>query len=336
MTNLMSLHDAFTLPAHLHAHTPPERMNVHRENVKLLHTERGTDRIHHHQLNELTQILQPNDLLIFNQSRTIPAQLFSETQQVTIRLARQLSETKWEALILNNDAHASKIELQEGVMVELLGTGSEAPLTQIMFHHVNEPMLSYLHKYGEPIRYEYINTPWPLEAYQTVFATAPGSIEMPSAGRAFSWTLIQALKNQQIQVGFLTLHAGISYYENNQWPNPRHHPESYAIPAETLTAIQQAKAKGGRVIAVGTTVVRALETYAQAPHTCEGETHLYIQKDTPLQLVDGLLSGLHEPHSSHLDLLRAFLPDEILLASYQQALQHEYLWHEFGDLHLML
>ncbi|MFS0788223.1 S-adenosylmethionine:tRNA ribosyltransferase-isomerase [Shouchella sp. 1P09AA] len=336
MTNLISLHDAFTLPKHLHAHTPAEHINVNRENVKLLHTERGMDGIHHRQLNDLPQLLQPNDLLIFNRSRTIPAQLFSESQQVTIRLARQLSEWEWEALILNNDANASEINLQEGVMVELLGTGSEAPLTQIMFHHVNEPMLSYLHKYGEPIRYEYINTPWPLEAYQTVFASAPGSIEMPSAGRAFSWTLIQALQKHQIQVGFLTLHAGISYYENNQWPNPTHHPESYEIPDDTVTAIQQAKAKGGRIIAVGTTVVRALETYAQAPHVCKGETNLYIKKETPLQLVDGLLSGLHEPHSSHLDLLRAFLSDDTLLVSYQQALQHEYLWHEFGDLHLML
>ncbi len=338
MTNLVSFHEAFSLPAHLHAHTPAELRGNDRSDVKLLHTERKNGRIQDRTLTDLTELLQPNDLLLFNRSRTIPAQLVSETDNVTVRLARQLTETSWEALILGKDK--TVVQLQDGVTLHVQGDGSEAPLKRVTFQGLHEPVLSFLHKYGDPIRYEYINTPWSLEAYQTVFASVPGSIEMPSAGRAFSWKLIHQLKQNHIQVGFLTLHAGISYYEDNQWPDPLHHPEAYTIPAETIAAIHEAKARGGRIIAVGTTVVRAVESYAQNKPSHQGAwtdtTNLFIQRETPLQLVDGLLSGLHEPHSSHLELLRAFLPDDALLSSYQHALQNNYLWHEFGDVHLML
>jgi S-adenosylmethionine:tRNA ribosyltransferase-isomerase len=189
--------------------------------------------------------------------------------------------------------------------------------------------------HGEPIRYGYVARPWPLSAYQTVYATTPGSAEMPSAGRPFTARLIVSLVARGVGVVPLHLHAGVSSPERHEPPFP----EPYAVPATTAAAINDIRRRGGRVIAVGTTVVRALETVAGADGTAApgaGWTSLVIGPDRGVRAVDGLITGWHEPEASHLQMLEAIAGEPILRRSYEAALAAGYLWHEFGDSHLIL
>jgi S-adenosylmethionine:tRNA ribosyltransferase-isomerase len=192
------------------------------------------------------------------------------------------------------------------------------------------PVLEFLHRYGEPIRYSYVPRAWPLENYQTVFAAAPGSAEMPSAGRPFTDRLVTRLVAAGVLMLPVLLHTGVASPEAHERP----YPEWYAVGAHTLRAVRQARAAGGRVIAVGTTAVRALESAAEGP--LSGWTELIVTPQRGVSLVDGLLTGFHEPRASHLDMLAAVAGRELLAACYDEAVQAGYLWHEFGDLNLLL
>ena len=196
-------------------------------------------------------------------------------------------------------------------------------------------MLAYLEAHGEPIRYGYVGRSWPLDAYQTVFATEPGSAEMPSAGRAFTAELVTALVAHGVGVAPITLHTGVSSPEEHEPP----YAERFTVPETTARLVNEARAAGGRVIAVGTTVVRALETAVGADGTlapASGWTSLVIGPGRGLQAVDGLITGWHEPQASHLQMLEALAGPELLARSYQSALGQCYRWHEFGDSHLIL
>ncbi|KGA98801.1 S-adenosylmethionine tRNA ribosyltransferase [Alkalihalobacillus alcalophilus ATCC 27647 = CGMCC 1.3604] len=337
MNIVNNIHQSFQIPANLHANTPAEYRENSRSQVNMMVLNKQTGAVSDHHLANLPHLLSPGDLLVFNKSRTIPALLRSKDQKIEIRLARKITDLKWEALIFQNDERRDCILLEGGGQLDIVGTGSEAPLVVVEFRQISEPILSYLYKYGAPIRYEYIHKPWPMQDYQTIFASVPGSVEMPSAGRAFSWKLIQQLKKSGIQIAFLELHAGISYYGDNQWPNPKNHPEAYSIPVETIELIKKTKHHEGKIIAVGTTVVRALESFALENNPLNGETttDLYINRQHPLQIVDGLMTGLHEPDTSHLDLLCAFTEEAYIIDAYRHALKQQYLWHEFGDLNLI-
>jgi S-adenosylmethionine:tRNA ribosyltransferase-isomerase len=196
----------------------------------------------------------------------------------------------------------------------------------------------YLAGHGEPIRYGYVSYPWPLEAYQNVYATTPGSAEMASAGRPFTRALITRLVARGVLIAPITLHAGVSSPERHEPPFP----ECFEVPESTAQLINAAKGWGGRVIAVGTTVVRALETAAR--HSLDrdvrpshGWTGLVIEPDRPIRAVDGLITGWHEPEASHLQMLEAIAGGhELLGRCYDEALRAGYLWHEFGDSHLIL
>jgi S-adenosylmethionine:tRNA ribosyltransferase-isomerase len=200
--------------------------------------------------------------------------------------------------------------------------------------------MDLLHRLGRPIRYEYVSAPWDLDYYQTVYAREPGSAEMPSAGRGFTWKLLFDLRRRGIDFAHIVLHTGLSSYMDDDLD--ARHPaseEEYYIGETAAEKINRARGNGHRVIAVGTTVVRALESVAteaglvQAGH---GYTRLRITADHALKAVDGLLTGLHEPEASHLDLLTAFLPAEEIREAYEEAVRRGYLWHEFGDLNLIL
>ena len=197
------------------------------------------------------------------------------------------------------------------------------------------PLREFLAAHGHPIRYGYVPRPWPLEAYQTAFATEPGSAEMPSAGRPFTPELIAALAARGVLIAPLTLHTGVSSLDRGEAP----YPERYAVPEETARLVNAVRWWGGRVIAVGTTVVRALETVADAGGSAtagEGWTRLVVTPERGLRAVDGLITGWHEPEASHLQLLEAAAGPELLERSYAEALREGYLWHEFGDSHLVL
>lgn len=196
-------------------------------------------------------------------------------------------------------------------------------------------LLEYTAKHGSPIRYEYVHEPWPLEYYQTVFASDAGSAEMPSAGRPFTHDIVERLKRKGVHVVPIVLHTGVASLESDELP----YPERFSVSASTADAVNEARAAGARVVAVGTTVVRALESVASANGQVEpgsGRTDLVITPECGIHAVDALLTGLHAPRSSHLAMLEALANRRHLARTYGAALRHRYLWHEFGDVHLIM
>jgi S-adenosylmethionine:tRNA ribosyltransferase-isomerase len=197
-------------------------------------------------------------------------------------------------------------------------------------------VIPYLRRYGTPIRYSYVSRNWPIEAYQTVFATKPGSAEMPSASRPFSPEVVTALVSRGVTIAPVTLHTGVSSLEDDEDP----YPEPYDVPPATARLVGLVRSNGGRVIAAGTTVVRALESAAFAGdgqiQAASGWTSHVVTPQTGVHVVDGLLTGLHEPRSSHLRMLAALASEELLTRCYAEAADRGYRWHEFGDVHLML
>lgn len=332
----------FQIPDQLNATAPLEFQGASRDQVKLmvLHSQNGD--VSHSQFNKIDEFLNEGDVVILNNSRTIPPVLKAKqgSSDVEVRLSRNVSPNCWEALLIGDFIQANTpLTFNNGLKAVIAGVGSERPLVKLSFSKKGAELLDDIYRYGEPIRYEYINTPWPLEMYQTVYASAPGSVEMPSAGRAFSWNVLNKLQQKGVKLGFLQLHTGLSYYENDRWPDPKHHPEAYHVPEETAQLINNARKNGKRVIAVGTTVVRALESVVDQEgivHANEGVTRLYIHKDHVVRSVDGLVTGLHEPEASHLDMLSAFVDQKHLMKAYRAAIQKGYLWHEFGDMNLIL
>ncbi|WP_066173963.1 S-adenosylmethionine:tRNA ribosyltransferase-isomerase [Bacillus marinisedimentorum] len=334
---------SFQIPDHLNAAVPAEkRLNKTRDDVRMLVLGRRTGhRIHDH-FYSLVNYLEAGDVLVLNNSRTIPPVLkgMQNGRVIETRLSRRISNTCWEAFLPGKVVSAGEpIQFPGGIKAIAAGKGSEAPLVRLLFSEGGPALWNMIYKYGEPVRYEYIDSDLPLDTYQTVYASVPGSVEMPSAGRAFTWKLLNGLQKKGVKITFLQLHAGLSYYENNRWPDPGSRPESYHIPAETAQLINEAREKGKRIIAAGTTAVRALETAAARNGTVKaggGETTLYIHGDYRLKTVDGLLTGFHEPEASHLHMLTAFVKEGRLLKTYREALQKGYLWHEFGDMNLIL
>jgi len=196
-------------------------------------------------------------------------------------------------------------------------------------------VLAYLARYGRPIRYRYVDHDRPIGAYQTVFADEPGSAEMPSAARPFSAELVTRLVARGVTFAPFVLHAGVSSPEAHEPPMA----EWYRVPPESAASVNAARRAGHRVIAVGTTAVRALETVVDdrgRVHGGEGWTEVVVTPERGVTAVDGIVTGWHEPEASHLDMLEAIAGRDLLDSSYRAALEEGYLWHEFGDSHLIL
>lgn len=350
---------AFELPEDRNAGVPPERRGVRRDRVRLLVQSRAGGEIRHSSFHRLADHLRPGDCLVLNESRTIPAALKARRfagdtciDTVEVRLAKQISDGVWEALLLETEAAnsslllslpspakpyagqtlrfspslAASIERQEG-----------SAFATLQFNMAGPDLFGAFYELGEPIRYEYTERPWQLDYYQTVYGTVPGSVEMPSAGRAFSWELLFGLRLRGVRIAYVQLHTGLSYLYGSRL-DPAQNAESYAVSPEAAEAINRTKSDGGRVIAVGTTVVRCLEaaTGPDGVTAGAGQTSLYIDDSYPLRVTDGLISGFHEPEASHLHMLSAFVGLEELGLAYAEAIRAGYLWHEFGDVHLML
>ena len=194
---------------------------------------------------------------------------------------------------------------------------------------------AFLARHGRPIRYSYVPDPWPLSAYQTVFARTPGSAEMPSAGRPFSAGLVTDLIAVGVVIAPITLHAGVASLEAGEPPLP----ERFTVPEPTAQLVNLTRAEGRRVVAVGTTCTRALESAADPGGTVRarhGWTSLVLGAGHPARIVTGLITGWHDPEASHLALLEAVAGPELVRAAYLEAEQAGYLWHEFGDSCLLL
>ena len=195
-------------------------------------------------------------------------------------------------------------------------------------------MIAYLYAQGKPISYLHMRSEWPIEAYQTVYASEAGSAEMPSAGRAFTHEMLDRLTSMGVGIAPIVLHTGVSSPERDEPP----YDEQFKVSEETAARVRMTRARGGRIIAVGTTVVRALESATSGPRieAAAGWTDRVISPDAPPRVVDAMITGLHEPRSTHLAMLEAIAGAEHIDAAYRAALDGRYLWHEFGDSHLIL
>jgi S-adenosylmethionine:tRNA ribosyltransferase-isomerase len=335
----------FELPQELNAKEPPERRGIRRDYVKMMVLNKTTGHTEHMQFYHLDRYLKKGDLLVLNASRTVPAVLRSKREidgtEVEVRLAHRKNESIWEALPVSGSLLKGDIIRFSSVLsAKVVEQSSDSPFVSLAFNLCCSSLYNQIYSLGEPVRYEYIQEPWNLDYYQTVFATIPGSVEMPSAGRAFSWELLFRLQKKGVRIAYITLHTGLSYLLDDKWhKGPEKNFENYEVPEETATMIHETKKAGGRVIAVGTTVVRALETVALEKSELQahtGWTNLYITETTKLQICDGLITGMHEPEASHLQLLSAFVDKEKLYVAYKDAIEQRYLWHEFGDMNLIL
>jgi S-adenosylmethionine:tRNA ribosyltransferase-isomerase len=275
--------------------------------------------------------------------------------RLQIRLARRWGDGLWSVLILDaneepwiGDFRGTRLAFSTGAPGGSGGLTGEVlerdpcveRLWKIRFSLRGQDLMQSLSRLGSPVRYWYAAGPWGLDDYQTVYAREPGSVEMPSAGRAFTWKLLMDLRRKGVGTAFLVLHAGLSSYMDEEYDARKPASvESFRLEEAAARAVNQAKSAGGRIIAVGTTVVRALESiadHAGRVRAAEGETALRIFPGYRLKSVDGLLTGFHEPAASHLDLLTAFMPPDRLKSVYDAALRGKYLWHEFGDANLIL
>ncbi|MCP9485155.1 MAG: S-adenosylmethionine:tRNA ribosyltransferase-isomerase [Gaiellaceae bacterium MAG52_C11] len=338
---------AFELPARLEAHEPPEARGLTRDGVRLLVSDRADDSITHGRFADLPRFLAAGDLLVLNTSATLAAALPARRADGTaleLRLSTPAEgrdpDRFWIVELRTGDAPFGAVEV--GERLELPAGGSArilAPYAGVRLWlarlELPGPLESFLAEHGRAIRYGYVPRRWPLSAYQNVYAVEPGSAEMPSAGRPFTAELLTRLVAGGVLVAPVTLHTGVSSQERHERP----YPERFRVPEQTARLVNAVRSWGGRVISTGTTVVRALETVAGPDGTVtagEGWTNLVVTLERGLWTVDGLLTGLHESESSHLDLLRAVAGEELLARSYRQALEHGYRWHEFGDSQLIL
>jgi S-adenosylmethionine:tRNA ribosyltransferase-isomerase len=341
---------AFDLPARLEAREPPEARGLARDAVRLLVATRSDARIRHARFRDLVGFLAPGDLLVVNVSATLPAAIPAwrdDGAAVQVHFAtaapRAPSPDWWIAELRTPSGSApfrrarggERLTLAGGARLELVAAHAHSARLWLVRLDAGEPLHDYLARHGRPIRYGYATGDWPLDDYQTVFARERGSAEMPSAARPFTPELVTRLVTAGVLFAPLTLHAGVSSLERHETP----YPEPFRVPAETARLVDAVHEWGGRVIAVGTTVVRALETVA-APdgsvEPAEGWTDVVVTPARGLRAVDGLITGWHDPDASHLHMLEAAAGRDLLERSYRTAVEHGYLWHEFGDSNLIL
>lgn len=349
---------SFDLDCEHEAHEPPEARGIARDGVRLL-TSRGLDDPVHATFTAFPDLLLPGDLVVVNNSPTLPAALDVHIDGVgpaVVHVSTRLPGDLWTVEPRRPIANGSTAPLTIDPRTTAVRLGdTDEPVLQLLRPSPGSIRLwlaveadgvdvrEVLRRHGRPIRYRYVQTDWPTAAYQTVFADASGdplddrwgSAEMPSAARPFTADTVTRLVRRGIGVVPITLHTGVSSLEGHERP----YAEQYRVPAATADAINATHHRGGHVVAVGTTVVRSLETMtdrAGTVHPGEGWTDVVVTPDRGVRSVDGLLTGWHEPEATHLAMLEAVAGREALVLAYEAAFAAGYLWHEFGDSHLIL
>jgi S-adenosylmethionine:tRNA ribosyltransferase-isomerase len=356
----------FDLSDGLLAHEPAEARGLARDEVRLLVTDPTDDDVRHGTARDLPTHLGAGDVLVVNSSATINAALDAwrpavdraSDELVLLHLSSPVpaatDDGRWvvELRRLTPDGSRPLLDARAGERIGLRGgafatllrpyrrvDGVQLPNDRVRLWdaEISYPggALAYAWEFGSPIRYGYVRDRWPLAAYQTIFADEPGSAEMPSAGRPFTRRLVRAIEARGVTIAPLVLHTGVASLESGEAP----YPERYRVSPETAAAVNHARASGGRVVAVGTTVVRALETVTAPDGTVsagEGWTDVVITPERGVRVVDALLTGFHEPHASHLAMLEAIAGRRHLMVAYRAAIRERYLWHEFGDVHLIM
>lgn len=338
----------FSVPDGSDATRPPERRGLSRDEVRLLVA--SPDGTRHRRFRDLPQELRPGDLVVVNTSATVPAAVDATRNDGSVQplhVSTGLDDGDWvvELRAADNSGpdrgtlDGQQLQLPGGVRLTL-GTGypdeaEPAPRLRRASPAPTVRRVQYLQRHGRPIRYGYVDAAYPIEDYQTVYAAVPGSAEMASAGRPFTRRLLVELVARGVTVAPVVLHAGVSSPEAHEPPTA----EWFEVPADTARLVCSARRAGRRVVAVGTTVTRALES-ATSPHGClhatRGWTDLVLGRDRAARVVNGLITGLHAPEASHLLLLEAVAGRELVSAAYDAAVHERYLWHEFGDSTLFL
>ena len=347
----------FSLPSELEASAPPEARGLRRDQVRLMVSSYSTDQVRHTRFYQLDKYLDEGDLVVINTSRTRNAALLASRADGTVlelHLSTHFDDGLWtiELRAMDELGKTKHFEdAQEGEILTLPGgvsailqgpyisdcTEEAKPSETLWLAKLDVPqdVDEYLTRYGFPIRYNYVKDKWPLSFYQTVYATETGSAEMPSAGRPFTARLMKRLKTKGINIAPLILHTGVSNIETHEPP----YKEFYRVTPETARRVNEARAAGRRIVAVGTTAIRALETVTNGDgkaHAGEGWTCLVITPQRGLRVVNALITGMHEPEASHLAILEALAGKAHIKLAYEEALRKGYLWHEFGDLHLIV
>jgi S-adenosylmethionine:tRNA ribosyltransferase-isomerase len=329
---------ATEVPPELRAGIPAEMRGLRRDYVRLMVVDRARESLTHSRFDRVGDFLQEGDLLVVNTSRTLPAAVPARRADGSIVQVRPCVRRpgSWDVLAVEPRPPFSNVPLIEGeqlligadMVAVVAGRRPDIPLLWRL--EVNRDGLDEIVSTGDPIRYSYVPRPIPLDFYQTVYAGRPGSAEMPSAGRPFSRELLLSLRRQGVDIAEILLHTGLSSYQDDAF-DAEHHlfEEWFEVDAPAVEQVLRAR----RVIAVGTTVVRALETAAAggALRPARGWTNLKVTPATDLQVVDGMVTGMHEPGASHVELLEALVDPALLADAYAEAVAEGYLWHEFGD-----
>ena len=338
----------FEVGPDLEAVAPAEARGLERDQVRLLVARRGNGEIVHSTFRHLPDFLDAGDLVVINTSATLPAALEATAPYgtaFTVHLSTRLSGTLWvvEPRRLRGGATErwsggpppSRIRVGDGGSIELVERYLTSDRLWVARLSVPGDPLVWLGENGRPIRYGYVERDWPIDAYQNAYSDQPGSAEMPSAGRPLTARVIARLVAKGVGVTPIVLHAGVSSLESKEVPFP----EYVLVDTPTADRVNATRRAGRRVIAVGTTVVRALESAAGPEgqvQPMDGWTDLVITPERGVWVVDGIVTGWHEPEASHLLMLEAIAGHDLLRRSYAAGLAEGYLWHEFGDSHLIL
>jgi S-adenosylmethionine:tRNA ribosyltransferase-isomerase len=333
----------FALPPELEASEPPPA----RDGVRLLAA--SADGMKHARFGQLGEFLAPGDLVVVNTSATLAAAADGRWAgaPVEVHFSAELGDGSWVVEVRPAGASAGPVEgLRPGDVITLdAGAGATLvvdrpqPAGQARLWRarprIDGGVCAFLARHGRPIRYAYVPRSWPLAEYQTVFAREPGSAEMPSAGRPFTAEVVTDLITRGVAVAPIALHTGVSSQEPGEPPQP----ERFRVPEATARLVNSTRQAGGRVIAVGTTVTRALESAADAGGTVRerhGWTGLVLGPPRAARVVTGLVTGWHAPGASHLALLAAVAGPALVERAYAEAVRTGYRWHEFGDSCLLL
>ncbi|MFF4149444.1 S-adenosylmethionine:tRNA ribosyltransferase-isomerase [Streptomyces sp. NPDC001651] len=352
------------VPSELSARVPAEQRGpgLDRDSVRLL-VSRGTE-VGHHSFRELPGLLRAGDVLVVNTSETLPAAVDGRIgpTRVVVHFSTRGDDGRWAVELRDPDGRGTTRARTGGP------AGTEVRLPGGLRLLLEEPLdraggrlwwarplaegvppggeaagpgrvLEVMRAHGRPIRYAYTERDQPLSVYRTVFALpsadGAGSAEMPSAARPFTAGMVTELVSRGVQFAPVALHTGVASAEAHEPP----YPERFRVPEASARLIRAARAGSGRVVAVGTTAVRAVESAVDADGVVrarEGWTDLVVTPERGVRVVDGLLTGLHEPEASHLLMLEAVAGRAAIECGYAQALHGRYLWHEFGDVHLLL
>ena len=336
----------YNLPEELIAQVPAQK----RDHSKMMVLNRCDNTVHHHVFKDIVDLIEPNSVLILNNTRVIPARLYGEKEgtgaKIEIFLLKELEPHKWEALVKPSKRVKSETivkvadELSVKVLAEAEDDGKwfvellyEGDIYEILSKVGNVPLPPYIERKMTPEELKKLD----YERYQTVFAQKEGSVAAPTAGLHFTTEVLEALKAKGVEVGYVTLNVGLGTFRPVKCENILEHKmdsETFEISKETAELINRAKAEGKKLIAVGTTSVRTLETAFQQfgeIKECKSASTLFIYPPYEFKVVDKLITNFHLPKSTLLMLVSALAGKDFIMNSYQEAIDNKYRFYSYGD-----